>query len=146
MSGWVGDGPIGAIVIAGSTASNGASQITLAGANTGSNNRRHATYLRSMITFTGRMDKHQIESGVWLQRLQSNDFLAQNQFGQASFSTLAALRRQGREVHGRAAADRAWMAFVVCAGFIEETWKVDSAAGASCRAAGGGNKWLERSA
>ncbi len=32
--------------------------------------------------------KHQIEAGVWLQRLQSNDFLAQDQFGQASFSTL----------------------------------------------------------
>ena len=35
----MGDGaPVGAIVISGSTASNGASQITLAGANTGSNN------------------------------------------------------------------------------------------------------------
>ncbi|MEA2542309.1 MAG: hypothetical protein QOH35_3675, partial [Acidobacteriaceae bacterium] len=33
--------------------------------------------------------KHQIEAGVWLQRLQSNDNLAQNQYGQASFASLA---------------------------------------------------------
>ncbi len=32
--------------------------------------------------------KHQIEAGGWLQRLQSNDNLAQNQYGQASFTTL----------------------------------------------------------
>ena len=38
VPGWVANAPIGAIVISGSTASNGASQITLAGANTGSNN------------------------------------------------------------------------------------------------------------
>ena len=81
--------PTGAIVIAGSTASNGASQITGAGANVGSNN---AT-ARNLFTFDDHIfytrGRHQIEAGVWIQRMQSNDNLAQNQFGQASFASLA---------------------------------------------------------
>ena len=80
--------PIGAIVISGSTASNGASQITQAGANVGSNNA--AT--RNLFTCDDHVywshGRHQIEAGVWLQRIQSNDLLAQDQYGQASFSTL----------------------------------------------------------
>ena len=88
IAGWVTGDPIGAIVISGSTASNGASQISQAGLNVGSNN------LTSRNLFTG--DDHvywsrgrqQIEAGVWLQRIQSNDLLAQDQYGQASFSTL----------------------------------------------------------
>ncbi len=80
--------PTGAIVIAGSTASNGASQITAAGANVGSNN----AIVRNLFTFDDHVfytrGKHQIEAGVWLQRLQSNDNLAQNQYGQASFASL----------------------------------------------------------
>ncbi len=89
IPGWVAGKPIGAIVIAGSTASNGASQITGAGANVGSNN----TTARNLFTFDDHIfftrGRHQIEAGVWLQRLQSNDNLAQNQYGQASFSTLS---------------------------------------------------------
>ncbi len=81
--------PTGAIVIAGSTASNGASSITTAGANVGSNN---AT-TRNLYTFDDHifyiLGRHQIEAGVWLQRLQSNDNLAQDQYGQASFASLA---------------------------------------------------------
>ena len=88
LPGWVSGDPIGAIVISGSTASNGASSITGAGANVGSNN------VTSRNLFTG--DDHiywsrgrqQIEAGVWLQRVQANDLLAQDQYGQASFSTL----------------------------------------------------------
>jgi len=87
-TGWVAGKPVGAIVIAGSTASNGASQITLAGANVGSNN----TTARNLFTFDDHIfythGRHQIEAGGWAQRLQSNDNLAQNQYGQASFSTL----------------------------------------------------------
>ena len=79
---------MGAIVIAGSTASNGASQITGAGGNVGSNN---AT-TRNLFTFDDHIfytrGRHQIEAGGWIQRLQSNDNLAQNQFGQASFASL----------------------------------------------------------
>ncbi|HEY6374779.1 MAG TPA: carboxypeptidase-like regulatory domain-containing protein [Edaphobacter sp.] len=89
IPGWVAGKPIGAIVIAGSTASNGASQITGAGANVGSNN----TTARNLFTFDDHIfftrGRHQIEAGVWLQRLQSNDNLAQNQYGQASFSALS---------------------------------------------------------
>ncbi len=88
VPGWVAGKPIGAIVIAGSTASNGSSQITGAGGNVGSDN---AT-TRNLFTLDDHLfwsvGRHQVEAGGWLQRLQSNDNLAQNQFGQASFSTL----------------------------------------------------------
>jgi hypothetical protein len=88
VPGWVAGKPVGAIVIAGSTASNGSSQITGAGANVGSNN---AT-ARNLFTFDDHIfwtrGRHQIEAGGWVQRLQSNDNLAQNQFGQASFASL----------------------------------------------------------
>jgi hypothetical protein len=89
LPGWVSGDPIGAIVISGSTASNGVSQITLAGTNVGSNNataRNLFTYADHVYWSRGR---HQIEAGVWLQQIQSNDNLAQNQYGQASFNTLA---------------------------------------------------------
>ena len=89
IPGWVEGKPIGAIVIAGSTASNGSSQITGAGANVGSDN----TTARNLFTFDDHIfwsrGRHQIEAGVWLQRLQSNDNLAQNQYGQASFASLS---------------------------------------------------------
>ncbi|QHS53755.1 carboxypeptidase regulatory-like domain-containing protein [Edaphobacter sp. 12200R-103] len=88
VPGWVAGKPVGAIVIAGSTASNGSSQITGAGANVGSDN----TTTRNLFTFDDHIfwtvGRHQIEAGGWLQRLQSNDNLAQNQFGQASFASL----------------------------------------------------------
>jgi hypothetical protein len=88
VPGFVAGKPVGAIVIAGSTASNGSSQITGAGANVGSNN---AT-TRNLFTFDDHifytLGRHQIEAGGWLQRLQSNDDLAQDQFGQASFASL----------------------------------------------------------
>ena len=81
--------PTGAIVIAGSTASNGASQVSAAGVNVGSNN----AITRNLFTFDDHIfysvGKHQIEVGAWIQRLQSNDNLAQNQYGQASFASLA---------------------------------------------------------
>ena len=90
VPGWVAGKPIGAIVIAGSTASNGSSQITGAGANVGSDN----STTRNLFTFDDHIfwshGRHQIEAGGWIQRLQSNDNLAQNQYGQASFASLAA--------------------------------------------------------
>jgi len=80
--------PTGAVVIAGSTASNGASSITAAGANVGSNN---AT-TRNLFTVDDHVyysrGRNQIEAGVWFQALQSNDNLAQDQYGQASFASL----------------------------------------------------------
>jgi hypothetical protein len=88
LTGWVSGEPIGAIVISGSTASNGASQISQAGLNVGSNNKstRNLFTLDDHVYWT--RGRNQIEAGVWLQRIQSNDLLAQDQYGQASFSTL----------------------------------------------------------
>jgi hypothetical protein len=80
--------PTGAVVIAGSTASNGASTITTAGANVGSNNGT----TRNIFTFDDHIyysrGRQQIEAGGWLQLLESNDNLAQDQYGQASFASL----------------------------------------------------------
>ncbi len=87
VPGWVSGDPVGAIVISGSTASNGASSITGAGANVGSNN----TTARNLFTADDHVywskGRNQIEAGIWLQRIQANDLLAQDQYGQASFST-----------------------------------------------------------
>jgi hypothetical protein len=86
--GFLGGKPTGAIVIAGSTASNGSSQITGAGANVGSNNAtaRNLYSLDDHVFYS--RSHHQLEAGGWLQSVQSNDDLAQNQFGQASFASL----------------------------------------------------------
>ncbi len=125
VPGWVSNGPIGAIVISGSTASNGASQVTLAGANTGSNN---AT-ARNLFTFDDHVyfthGHHQLEAGIWFQRLQSNDLLAQYQFGQASFSTLATFEQGqvSKYTVVPAATELAWRS-LFSAGFVEDTWKV----------------------
>jgi carboxypeptidase family protein len=125
VPGWVDGGPVGAIVIAGSTASNGASQVTLAGANTGSNNNT----VRNLFTVDDHIywtrGHHQVEAGVWFQRLQSNDFLAQNQYGQASFSTLTAFE-QGQVAKYTivsAPTELGWRS-LFSAGFIEDAWKV----------------------
>ncbi len=116
--------PIGAVVVAGSTASNGSSQITGAGANVGSNN----AITRNLFTFDDHVfytvGRHQIEVGGWLQRLQSNDNLAQNQYGQASFASLASFVAgtvktftvvpNPTELNWRS-----WFG----AGYVEDTWK-----------------------
>jgi hypothetical protein len=90
LPGWVAGKPIGAIVIGGGTALNGASQISLAGTNAGSN--LHA--VRNLFTWDDHVfishGKNQLEAGIWLQRIQSNSNLAQYQYGQASFSSLSA--------------------------------------------------------
>ena len=88
VPGFLAGRPVGAIVVAGSTASNGLSQLS-GGANVGSNNAtvRNLYTLDDHIFYTA--GKHQVEVGGWLQRLQSNDNLAQNQYGQASFASVA---------------------------------------------------------
>jgi hypothetical protein len=90
LPGWVEGDPVGAIVIGGGTALNGASQISLAGANAGSN----LSAVRNLFTYDDHVaithGIHQIEAGAWVQRIQANDDLAQYQYGQASFSTLTA--------------------------------------------------------
>jgi hypothetical protein len=124
VPGWVTGGPVGAVVISGSTASNGASQITLAGANTGSNNAttRNLFTVDDHIYWTH--GHHQIEAGVWLQRLQSNDFLAQNQYGQASFSTITAFEQGlvSKYTIVPGPTGLGWRTLFT-AGFIEDAWK-----------------------
>ncbi len=88
IPGWVTGKQIGAIVVSGSTASNGSSQITGAGTNVGSNNKTSRNLFTADDHVYWTRKRHQVEAGVWLQRLQANDLLAQSQFGQASFSTL----------------------------------------------------------
>jgi Carboxypeptidase regulatory-like domain len=125
VPGWVAGKPVGAIVIAGSTASNGSSQVTGAGANVGSNN---AT-TRNLFTFDDHIfytrGRHQFEAGGWLQRLQSNDNLAQNQYGQASFTTLQTFLTGTVATFTVVPAPtelgwRSWMG----AGYLEDTMKV----------------------
>jgi hypothetical protein len=125
VTGWVSGKPVGAIVISGSTASNGASQVTQAGTNVGSNNLT----ARNLFTFDDHVywsrGKHQVEAGVWLQRLQSNDQLAQNQYGQASFSTLKSFLQGTVKTFTVVPSPTplGWRS-LEGAGYVEDTWKV----------------------
>jgi hypothetical protein len=93
IPGWVQGAPIGAVIIGGGTASNAASQITAAGTNVGSN----LTAARNLFTYEDRFSLtrgiHRIEVGAWVQRIQNNDNMAQNQYGQASFESLTGFLR-----------------------------------------------------
>jgi hypothetical protein len=88
LPGWIAGDPIGAVVIGGGTALNAASQITAAGTNAGSNQLA----ARNLFTFEDHVSLthgiHRIDAGFWAQRIQANDDLAQDQYGQASFSSL----------------------------------------------------------
>ncbi|HLK22887.1 MAG TPA: carboxypeptidase-like regulatory domain-containing protein [Bryobacteraceae bacterium] len=80
--------PIGALVIGGSAASNPTAQLSLAGSNNGSN----LHIARNIFTYEDRVSftkgRHQVNAGVWFQRLQSNENIALSQFGQATFTSL----------------------------------------------------------
>ncbi|MBV8549904.1 MAG: carboxypeptidase regulatory-like domain-containing protein [Acidobacteriaceae bacterium] len=93
VPGWVEGDPVGAVVIGGGTALNGASQISLAGTNAGSN----LSDARNLFTYDDHVaithGIHQIEFGAWFQRIQANDNLAQDQYGQASFGSLNSFLR-----------------------------------------------------
>lgn len=91
LPGWIHIGqPVGAVVVGGGTTLNGASQITNGGTNAGSN---LAAY-RNLFTFSDELTftrgKHVFNFGAWLQRIQSNDTLVQDQYGQISFTNLQA--------------------------------------------------------
>jgi hypothetical protein len=82
-----GGGP-GGIVIGGGTSTTGAATITSAGPNNAANvwNRRNLyTYTDDLQITHGR---HQIDVGVWFQRVQDNENSASRTLGQATFSTL----------------------------------------------------------
>ncbi len=88
---FVGDLPVGAVVVGGSTASNPATQLGLAGSNNGTN----LDVFRNIFTFEDQVKvthgRHQFTFGAWLQPFQSNENLALSQFGQESFGSLKAL-------------------------------------------------------
>ncbi len=89
LPGWIHAGqPVGAVVVGGGTTLNGASQITNGGTNAGSN----LTAARNLFTASDQVTlsrgKHLFTFGGWLQRLQANDILVQDQYGQVSFSNL----------------------------------------------------------
>lgn len=117
--------PSYAVVIAGSTASNGASSLTAAGSNVGSNN----SIARNLFTFDDHayytVGNHTIEAGVWIQRLQSNDNLAQDQYGQAAFASLNTFLAGNVKTFTYApkTTELGWRALFVNA-FIEDTYRV----------------------
>ncbi len=127
IPGWVEGSPIGAVVVGGGTALNGASQISLAGTNAGSNlqTARNLFTLDDHVFFSHGV--HQLEAGVWLQRLQANDNLAQYQYGQASFSNLASflLGKVSTFTVVPAPTELGWRQ-IEGAGFLQDTVKLAS--------------------
>ncbi len=83
--------PTGAVVVGGSTASNPATQLGLAGSNNGTN----LNVFRNLFTYEDQVTltrgRHQFTFGAWFQQFQSNENLALSQYGQASFSGINAL-------------------------------------------------------
>lgn len=89
LPGWIhGDQRVGAVVVGGGTTLNGASQITNGGTNAGSN----LSAVRNLFTADDQLTitrgKHLLTFGGWVQRIQANDTLIQDQYGQASFTNL----------------------------------------------------------
>ncbi|HEV2275540.1 MAG TPA: carboxypeptidase-like regulatory domain-containing protein, partial [Acidobacteriaceae bacterium] len=88
VPGFVAGKPVGAVVVGGSAAANPTAQVSLAGSNIGSDlhmNRNLFTYEDHLSWSRGR---HEISTGAWFQRLQSNEDVALTQFGQATFTGL----------------------------------------------------------
>jgi Carboxypeptidase regulatory-like domain len=80
--------PVGAVVVGGSTASNPAATLGLAGSNNGSN----LSIARNLYTLDDRVSwtrgRHQLNFGLWLQWFQSNENIALSQYGQATFTSV----------------------------------------------------------
>jgi hypothetical protein len=87
--GWIHAGqPVGTIVIGGGTTLNGASQLTNGGTNAGSNLSQARNRFTANDEVSLSHGRHLLSLGGWLQRIQANDNLVQDQYGQASFSSL----------------------------------------------------------
>lgn len=89
LPGWIHAGqPVGAVVVGGGTTLNGASQITNGGTNAGSNLTavRNLYSVSDQLTWTHGI--HLFNFGVWIERVQANDALVQDQYGQISFSNI----------------------------------------------------------
>jgi hypothetical protein len=89
LPGWIHAGqPVGALVVGGGTTLNGASQITNGGTNAGSNLRSARNLFTGSDQVSYTRGRHSLSFGGWVQRIQSNDSLVQDQYGQASFTNL----------------------------------------------------------
>ena len=89
LPGWIHAGqPVGAVVVGGGTTLNGASQITNGGTNAGSNLDAVRNLFTAADQLTLTRGIHSLNFGVWFERLQSNDALVQDQYGQVSFTNL----------------------------------------------------------
>ena len=88
VPGFVGNHPVGAVVVGGSAAANPSAQVSLAGSNVGSDLR----IARNLYTYQDRValirGRNQFSAGTWFQQLQANEDLALTQFGQATFTGL----------------------------------------------------------
>jgi hypothetical protein len=88
LTGFLAGLPVGALVVGGSAASNPTAQVSLAGSNNGSN----LDIARNLFTYEDRVSftqgRHQLNIGVWFQRLRSNENLALSQYAQATFTSL----------------------------------------------------------
>jgi hypothetical protein len=91
VTSFVGTHPVGAVVVGGSTASNPAAQLGLAGSNNGTNLPIH----RNLYTYQDQVNwargRHELSFGAWFQQFQSNETIALSQFGQISFASINAL-------------------------------------------------------
>jgi hypothetical protein len=94
LPGWIHLGqPVGAVVVGGGTTLNGASQITNGGTNAGSNLSAARNLYTASDQVTLARGKHLFNFGGWLQQLQANDILVQEQYGQVSFTNLQTFLR-----------------------------------------------------
>jgi hypothetical protein len=125
IPGWISGDPIGAVVVGGGTASNSATQISGAGANVASN----TDAARNLFTYSDELDlnlgAHHWQAGVWVQRIQANDTFAQDQYGQASFSSLTALL-QGKVTTFTAVPNTTPLGWRSLEGawYVQDTWKL----------------------
>ena len=89
VPGWIHGGqPVGAVVVGGGTTLNGAAQITNGGTNAGSNLRAVRNLFTGSDQISYTRGRHTVTFGGWVQRIQSNDSLVQDQYGQISFTNL----------------------------------------------------------
>ena len=127
LPGWIHPGqPVGAVVVGGGTTLNGASQITNGGTNAGSN----LTAVRNLYTASDQLTltrgRHLLTFGAWLQRVQANDALVQDQYGQISFTNLQSFL-QGKVstyTYALASTPLSWRT-TEGAFFVEDTIKVN---------------------
>ncbi len=125
LPGFLSGAQIGALVVGGSSASNPAAQLSLAGSNNGSN----LPVARNLFTYEDQIQvtfgRHQLTAGAWFQRLQSNENLALSQYGQATFTSLQTLLQGtiATFLYDPASTPLGWRS-LFGAGFVQDAIKV----------------------